>query len=54
MYIYRIRHNNYWKDYSNKYQNKEEALKWYNKNKHIISKVCKRDLVLFKNSKKVK
>lgn len=53
MFIYRVKQNGFYKDYSNEYQTKKEALDWYKKNGEFLTNLSNRKIILFKNSKKV-
>jgi hypothetical protein len=54
MYIYKVKQNTFYKDYSKEYKNIKEALKWYKNNGIFLEKLSNRKLVLFNKSKKVK
>jgi len=54
MYIYKVRQNGYWKDYSNEYECEMSARVWFGKYGEFLSALSNRKIVLFKNTKKVK
>jgi len=54
MYIYRIKRNTVYHDYSIQYDTKEEALEWFESKGSILEKVSNRKFVLFRNSLRVK
>ena len=54
MYSYKVRQNGYWKDYSNEYKCEMSAKVWFGKYGEFLSSLSNREIVLFKNTKKVK
>lgn len=54
MYIYRIKRNTVYHDYSIQYDTKEEALEWFESKGSMLEKVSNRKFVLFRNSLRVK
>lgn len=53
MYIYRVKRRGVLHDYSNEYDTQEEAENWYNLHGKELSKLSNRQLILYKNSRKV-
>ena len=53
MYIYKVRQNGFWKDYSNEYDNEKDARQWFSEFGDFVTRRSDRNIVLFNNSKKV-
>ena len=50
MYCWKIKQNTFWKQYSNEYETKKEALKWFNTK---FVNISNREIFLFKNTKRL-
>ena len=54
MYIYRIKRNTVYHDYSIQFEDKDSAIEWFKEKGRFLAKVSNRNLILFKNSLRVK
>ena len=54
MYIYRIKRNTVYHDYSIQFEDKNSAIDWFKEKGRFLAKVSNRNLILFRNSLRVK